>query len=91
MAWILRDYYCAACDSSFEDMTQSGGSSDAACPACSRLCASTLSAPKPAVYSMLSKDDQAKSLRKRSRDHTKKLLKQDPTNIKMSRHVTGKK
>jgi len=91
MGWISRDYRCETCGHEWDDIVQSGSDQKSTCPSCGATNDYILSATNVASYSLLSKDDQAKSLRKRSRDHTRKMLKQDPTSMKMSRHITGKK
>lgn len=89
MGWIMRDYRCE-CGEEWESLVRTE-SQDKECPECGKLNHYTVSACALATYSMMSKDDQAKHLRKRSRDHTKKMLKKDPTSMKMSRHVAGRK
>lgn len=89
MGWIIRDYRCE-CGHEWESLVRTE-SQDKECAECGVMNHYTISATSLATYSMMSKDDQAKHLRKRSRDHTKKMLKKDPTSMKMSRHVTGKK
>jgi putative FmdB family regulatory protein len=90
MGWISRDYRCEKCGHEWEDVVQRGDE-DQPCPMCGTVNSYVLSATGVASYSLMSKDDQAKHLRKRSRDHTRKMLKQDPSSMKMSRHVMGKK
>ncbi|NJL55422.1 hypothetical protein HC928_09715 [bacterium] len=86
MGWILKDFECSDCGAEFEELV--GEDTDVVCPSCgSASVRQCLSAPKPAAYSMMSKDAQAKCLRKRSREHTLKQLKKDPTQVTMSRHV----
>lgn len=88
MGWILRDFECQSCGEVFEALTWTNMEEDEPCPVCTAASAKPLiSAPKPASYSLMSKDDQAKCLRKRSRQHTLKELKKDPTQVKMSRHL----
>lgn len=86
MGWILRDFLCEACSHSFEELVESAGYDTEPCPECGTACRHVISAAKPATYSMMSRDDQAKCLRKRSREHTLKELKRDPTQIKKTRH-----
>lgn len=85
MGWILRDFSCA-CSCEWEELVWSGSGEPELCPSCGAPNQPVISAPKPATYSMMSKDDQAKCLRKRSREHTLKELKKDPTQIRQTRH-----
>lgn len=89
MGWIVRDYRCE-CGHSWEDLVKTD-EQDVICPECSVLNHYIVSACNIASYSIMDKEAQAKHLRKRSRDHTKKMLKKDPTSMKMSRHVVKKK
>jgi hypothetical protein len=85
MGWIVRDYVCD-CGHAWEDIVEPE-SEYQRCPSCDKLNKFVMSACNIATYSIMSKDDQAKHLRKRSRDHTRKMLKKDPTSLKQSRHV----
>lgn len=85
MAWIMRDYRCA-CGNEWEDLVQRG-EEDVTCPKCSTVVHYTVTACGIASYSIMDKDTQAKHLRKRSRDHTRAMLKKDPTSLKTSRHM----
>jgi hypothetical protein len=89
MGWISREYRCE-CGHDWDDLVQRGDE-DQPCPECGKMNHYVMSAPNLATYSLMSKDDQAKHLRKRSRDHTRKMLKKDPSSMKMSRHVLGKR
>jgi len=89
MGWIVRDYQCQ-CGRKWEDLVKTDAQ-DSPCPKCETVNHYIMSACKIATYSLMDKDAKAKHLRKRSRDHTRKMLKKDPTSMKMSRHVTGKK
>ncbi|NBU69922.1 MAG: zinc ribbon domain-containing protein [Bacteroidetes bacterium] len=90
MGWISREYLCDNCGHEWADIVRRGEEAQN-CPECGTLSNYVMSATNVASYSLMSKDDQAKHLRKRSRDHTKAMLKKDPTSMKMSRHVMGKK
>lgn len=87
MGWISRDFYCKQCEHEWDDLVQRAEENDQICPKCQGLASIGISCPHVASYSLMSKDDQAKHLRKRSRDHTRKMLKKDPTTMKMSRHI----
>ena len=89
MGWISRDYQCD-CGHEWDDLV-STDDQDQPCPSCGKMNHYVMSAPALATYSIMSKDEQAKHLRKRSRDHTRKMLKKDPEAVKMSRHVVRKK
>jgi len=92
MGWISRDYICIRCENEWEDFVLRSEENDQKCPKCGALGKIGCVATNVATYSLMSKDDQAKHLRKRSRDHTKKMLKKDPTTAVMSRHIkVGKK
>ena len=93
MGYILRDFKCESTTCSqpvWEELVDRKEENDQKCPTCSGPAKYTLCAPALATYSLMSKDDQAKHLRKRSRDHTRKELKKDPTAMKMSRHIKMK-
>lgn len=87
MAWIYRDYICTSCEHEWEEFLQRSEENDQKCVKCGAPGKICISACNIATYSLMSKDDQAKHLRKRSRDHTKKMLKKDPTTARMSRHI----
>jgi cell division protein FtsX len=89
MGWITREYQCE-CGHEWEDIVDRE-EQDQPCPVCGKINHYVMSTTGVASYSIMSKDDQAKVLRKRSRDHTRAMLKKDPTQMKMSRHVMGKK
>jgi len=89
MGWIVRDYLCN-CGHSWEDLVKTE-EQDQMCPDCGVVNHYIMSATHIGSYSLLDNDGQAKSLRKRSRDHTKKQLKKDPTSMKMSKHVMKKR
>ena len=81
MGWIVRDLKCE-CGHSFEALLWNGMEGDEPCPQCSATnCAVQLSAPGLAIYSMADKDTKAQILRKRSREHTMKEIKKDPSHI----------
>lgn len=89
MAFIMRDFQCLSeqCQHQWEDLVRREEENEQKCPECGSAGSWIISATNLASYSLLSREDQAKSLRKRSRDHTRKQLKKDPTSMKMSRHV----
>lgn len=83
MGWILRGFECE-CSHVWEELIWNN--EPEYCPKCGKENKPVLSAPKPATYSMMSQEDKARCLRKRSREHTIKQLKQDPTQIRQTRH-----
>lgn len=87
MGWISRDFYCKSCEHEWDDLVQRSEENDQKCPECGEPAFIGISCPGVMSYSMMSKDDQAKHLRKRSRDHTRKMLKKDPETAVMSRHI----
>lgn len=93
MAFITRDFQCLSesCQHEWEDLVRREEENEQKCPVCGAAGRWVISASNIGSYSLLSKEDQAKSLRKRSREHTKKQLKKDPSSMKMSRHVLGKR
>lgn len=90
MGWISRDYYCKGCGHEWDDLVQRSEENDQKCPECQGPASIGISCPNVASFSLLSKDDQAKSLRKRSRDHTRKELKKDPTQARMTKRLKMK-
>lgn len=88
MAWIMRDYECP-CGYKYEDIVNPEAQATY-CPECLEVNEPVLSPTKAATYSLMSKDDQAKHLRKRSRDHTRKELKKDPTQARMTKKLKMK-
>lgn len=72
---ILRDFYCATCDVTFEEYV-SKDDRTAKCQKCGNDAESVLSAPRIGVYH----DPKARSaaLRKRSHDHTIREMKKEP-------------
>jgi len=89
MGWIMRDYLCE-CGHSWEDLVKTD-EQDIPCPECARITHYAMSSCAIATYSIMDKEAQKTHMLKRSSDHTKKLLKQDPTSMKMSRHVKKQK
>lgn len=87
MAWITRDFLCLnpKCEHEWHDLIQRSEEDSQVCPTCNHAARWVMSAPNIASYSLMSKDDQAKHLRKRSRDHTRKMLKKDPTQARMTK------
>lgn len=90
MSWILRDYVCPTCSTEWEDLVDKDAQDDQECPSCGTKASRMLSAPAIATYSLMDKETQAKHLRKRSREHTMKKLKQDPTSINMTKRFKMK-
>jgi hypothetical protein len=89
MAYVCRDFECLnpKCQHTWDDMVDRTEENDQKCPVCGVDARWVISPCNLATYSLMSRDDQAKHLRKRSRDHTRKELKKDPTSMKMSRHI----
>lgn len=90
MAYITRDFECLKCAHQFIDMVTREEQDKQVCPECGNPARWIISAPKLATYSMMSQDDKAKHLRKRSRDHTRKELKKDPTTARMTKRFKMK-
>lgn len=88
MSWRVHDYSCQ-CGKQWEELVDSKETT-VTCE-CGKKNEPILSAPALALFSILDKEDQAKALRKRSREHTKKQLKKDPTSIKQTKFKAGKK
>lgn len=88
MGWIIRPFECLSseCGHSWEDIVPREEENSQQCPKCGHEARWVISVTGIAVFSMMSKDDQAKCLRKRSREHTMKELKKDPTQIRQTRH-----
>jgi hypothetical protein len=93
MGWIYRDFLClnAECQHEFEDLVKPEEENNQICPICGHAARWTISTPHIASYSLMDKDAQAKHLRKRSRDHTMKWLKKDPSHLGQKVHKVGKK
>ena len=91
MGWIHRDFICTSseCQHVFDDLVQRD-EENPKCPVCGAGTKIGIYTPNVATYSMMSKDDQAKCLRKRSRDHTRKMLKKDPTTARMTKRLKMK-
>jgi len=88
MGWILKDFECQACSHIFEALAWVGMEEDESCPQCGNTHSKPIiSAPKPATFSLMSQEDKARHLRKRSRDHTRKELKKDPTQIATTKRL----
>lgn len=92
MAYIVRPFEClnAECKHEWEDMVLRSEENDQKCPVCGHAARWCIAATNVASYSLMSKDDQAKHLRKRSRDHTRKELKKDPTQARMTKTLKMK-
>lgn len=90
MGWKVREFRCE-CGNEWEDLVKDDDPQEQTCSNCGASVRWGLSATAAASFSIMSKQDQATHLRKRSRDHTKKMLKKDPSSIKMSRHVLKKR
>lgn len=91
MGWIHRDFICTSseCTHEFDDLVQRDDPMPA-CPVCGSPMKIAIVATNVGTYTMMSKDDQAKCLRKRSRDHTRKMLKKDPTTARMTKRLKMK-
>lgn len=87
MAWITRDFLCLnpKCAHEWDDLVLRSEEDQQKCPKCKHAARWVIAAPHIATYSLMSKDEQAKHLRKRSRDHTRKMLKKDPTQAAMTK------
>lgn len=93
MAYISRPFECtnSACGHTWDDLVTREEENHQKCPVCGAQAKWLIAAAGIATYSLMDADAKAQHLRKRSRDHTRKMLKKDPSSIKMSRHVVGKK
>lgn len=89
MAYVYRDFQCQnlECGHTWEDLVDRSEENDQRCPKCSAPAKYVIGATHVATYSLMSKDDQAKHLRKRSREHTLKELKKDPTQARMTKRL----
>lgn len=90
MGWINRDYFCKACAHEWVDLVQRSEENDQVCPECGGPASIGVSAPNVASYSLMDKQAQAKVLRKRSREHTLKWLKKDPSHLGHKKPMTLK-
>jgi hypothetical protein len=84
MAWVIRPYKCnsATCGHEWEDMVERSEEDKQVCPECGCPASWMLCAPNVATFSLLDKAGQTAALKKRSRDHTRKELKKDPSQAK---------
>lgn len=73
---FLREFYCGACDKSFEDLVSSSAVHSTACPDCGTAVESVMSAPRIGAYH--DPNAKASALRRRSHDHTMSQLKKEP-------------
>lgn len=92
MAYVMRPFEClnTECNHTWEDLVDRSEENDQKCPVCGNAARWVICAPHVAMYSIMSKEDQAKHLRKRSREHTKKELKKDPTSARMTKKLKMK-
>lgn len=92
MAYVYRDFECLndKCKHAWDDLVDRSEENDQKCPKCGSAAKYVISATHVATYSLMSKEDQAKHLRKRSRDHTRKELKKDPTQARMTKRLKMK-
>ena len=79
MSWIIRPFECQVCPHTWDDLVKREEENDQKCPKCNGAAKWVICAPAIASYSIMDKDAQMKHLRKRSRDHTRKELKKDPS------------
>lgn len=78
MGWKLRDYYCESCGSQFEELVdRDEDPSIQTCPECGKDAMAMMSAPNVASFSLKDKSAQIESLKKRSADHSKAMIKKD--------------
>ena len=74
MGWMLKDFTCNSCLSTFEELYKVEEEDIVACKLCGShdVAIVQLSAPSLGKYSMADQETRASILRKRSADHTKK-------------------
>jgi hypothetical protein len=89
MGWILHAFSCT-CGTEWEELVDREDPKDT-CKACNTECKPCISTPGLATFSIMSPEDQAKHLRKRSRDHTKREIKKDPSVIRTGLKPKGKR
>jgi len=78
MGWIVNNFRCKACEHEFEELYKKGEETDIICPECeSDQIRPLLSSPRLSTYEMADKEGKAAILRKRSADHTKKMVMKD--------------
>lgn len=89
MAYIVHDYVCDDCGTEWEDLV-SKDTKSSTCPNCGlETTTPVISATGIAAFSLLSKDARAESLKKRSRDHSKREMKRNSDEIQ-SKWNSGK-
>lgn len=83
MGWITHDFVCNECNFEFDDLVPTSGgvedTTEVSCPHCrSEKVTKVLSTPKLASYSILDREARYAALRKRSKDHYHREIKNDP-------------
>jgi hypothetical protein len=82
MGYKLFEFSCVSCGTVWEDLVERQEKHEdyaSPCPECGGSSRPCLSVPKLAMFSLMSKDDQAAHLKKRSADHTQKqIIEKEP-------------
>ena len=76
MSWIGRDYSCENCNHEWSDLVRRTEQHEQECPNCGAMCSPGVSAPGLATYSMMDQTGRSACLKKRSAEHTKRMMKQ---------------
>jgi hypothetical protein len=81
MGWIGRNYECA-CGNMWDDLVQRYEQHEQKCEVCGAACDYAVAAPALATYSMLDAAGRTSCLKKRSREHTAKIVKQEESKFR---------
>lgn len=76
MGWIVRDFSCE-CGNKYDELLDNRDPQEAPCSECGVINSPIISCPGIATFSLMDKATQRESLKKRSEQHTKKLVKQN--------------
>lgn len=81
MGWMVKDFVCADCGHSFEQLyyKQEGEDPEIECVECGSRDTNVhgISSPRIGTYEMADAEGKAEILRKRSADHTKRQILRD--------------
>ncbi len=79
MAWVRHDFECKKCKHVFDELYIRSERKKVECPECgSKSLKQLISAPGIASFSMMSPEQKRDHLKKRSADHTQKLIDKEP-------------
>lgn len=79
MGWIVKDFECSGCGNVYEDLVSTSTEEVPSCPQCEGVDVSpVLSCPNIASFSIMEPAERAKSLKKRSAEHSLKQLAKEP-------------